>query len=124
MIRLTVILLFFVIVKDIKAQYVQEDSLRKYSNPLEQEKVFTAQASVLQLSTIQQMPFKSLNYYYANKAIGILKNDARSWYSRGMELKSIKKEHAGKMKQLLTPQQYSLWEKERETNGLVKRIML
>lgn len=63
----------------LKAQYVHADSLLKYSKLAEQEKVFSNQARLLQLNAAQEKSFKTTNYFYAAKALIIVKNDTLSW---------------------------------------------
>jgi hypothetical protein len=50
-------------------------------------------------------------------------DEGKNNFSKAMKLKSLKKEHSGKIEAILTPKQYDLWEQDRAKNGIIKQIL-
>ena len=104
------------------AQNINEEILEKYRNKAEQEKIFDRQISLLQLDVQTAQKFKTNNFHYTQIAFTIF-DEGENDFSKAMKLRSLKKEHSGKIEAILTPKQYALWEEDRAKNGIIKQIM-
>jgi ABC-type transport system involved in Fe-S cluster assembly fused permease/ATPase subunit len=119
-----IIFLLFSTATILTAQTIDKAMLAKYSQRPEQEKIIDRQIVVLKLSAKQATAFKTVSFYYIDKALVIVNaNINSSAYSLYRKVKPLKAEHEAAMKQLLTPAQLDTWKEERKDHGIVAQII-
>ena len=118
------LLLFFVVTTALKAQRIDKAMLAKYSQRAEQEKIIDHQVLLLKSPAQQAAMFKSISFYYIEKALVIVNaNLNSSGYGLYRKVKPLKDEHEAALKQILTAPQLELWKEERKEHGIVAQII-
>lgn len=115
---------FFLLFDALKAQTINKAILAKYSQRCEQEKLLDRQIVLLHLAPQQAAEFKTVSFYYIDKALTVVNANINSnMYSLYRKLKPMKDEYEARMRQLLTDAQMDTWQTARKKNGIVAQII-
>lgn len=109
-----ILILFALTANYLHAQKLNQDTLTKYSQKAEQEKLFNRVAADIHLDAVQTAKFKEISGAYADKAIVIAKDPRPSWPAKLGSLKQLSSEYLARIKSLLSAGQFALLKTERE----------
>jgi hypothetical protein len=120
---LTILILAVVSINYVHAQKLNTDTLVKYSKREEQLKVFKKIAADIHLDQAQTLKFNQISAIYSDKAISVVKNDHTGNYDKMGQLRQLLKEYSEKVKQILSPEQFTMLKSEREKYHFGKRFI-